>query len=292
MKAQLIDVGHIDQKSIRIKIIRQKYLTTPFHFHEMCELAFVKESFGKCIVGDYIGNFKEGDLLLLGPNLPHVLLNDNVFKQPGSKKGVHAIVIYFPPDFLLNLMDDPHLNSLIQSLITRSQRGLQFYGKTKSLIIEKINSLMNKKGLKKMLDFLGIIDTVLDSREWQYLASVGYKNSISTRDVCRFNEIYQYLNKNFHEKITLKEVANMANMSPSAFCRFFKLKSQKSFSIFINELRIGHACKLLLDDELSITSIAFECGYQNLTNFNKFFKRITGLTPSRYKRNLSLSSVS
>jgi AraC-like DNA-binding protein len=287
MKAQLIGLGPVTKKSIQIKLIDQKYLATPFHFHEMCELVFIEKSFGKRIVGDHVSNFKEGDLVLMGPNLPHVWLNDATFQHPRSKKSVRSIVIYFPPDFLLNLTDDDSITSLAEELIMRSQRGLWFYGKTQELIIEKINTLMHEKGLKKMLAFLSIVDIMSESNEFHYLASIGYKNSYSLKDTHRLNEIYHYLNKNFTRKITLQDAAHKVNMSPSAFCRFFKLRTQKSFSVFINELRVSYARRLLLNNESSITSIAFECGYQNLTNFNKFFKRITGETPSQFKKQIS-----
>ncbi len=290
MKPQLIDLGPVTKKSIQIKMVEQKYLTAPFHFHEMCELVFIQKSYGKRIVGDHVGNFKEGDLVLMGPNLPHIWLNDNTFRQPRSKKNVRSMVIYFPPDFLLNLTDDDSITSLAEGLIMRSQRGLWFYGKTQELIIEKMDALMNGKGLKKMLAFLGVIDILSESNEYRYLASIGYKNSFSPKDTHRLNEIYHYLDKNFTQKITLQEVSAMVNMSPSAFCRFFKLRTQKSFSLFINELRIAYARRLLLDDESSITSIAFECGYQNLTNFNKFFRRITGQTPTQFKREISIKN--
>lgn len=288
MKAQLIDVGSQSKRSIQIKLVEQKYLTTPLHFHEMCELVYIETSYGKRIVGDHVGDFKEGDLVLLGPDLPHIWLNDDIYQQPDSENTVSSLVIYFPPDFLLNLTDDNSITFLTEGLIMRSHRGLQFYGKTLEKVVDKLNSLKHETGMKKMLTFLSVIDILAESDEYRYLASISYKNPFNTKDAQRINTLYQFLNKNFKREISLNEAARVANMSTGAFCRFFKSRTQKSFSLFVNELRIGHACKLLMEDDQSVTAIAFECGYQNLTNFNKFFKRITGRTPTQYKKQIAV----
>lgn len=288
MKPQLIDIGTSTKKSIQIKVVEQKYLMAPFHFHDMCELVYIQKSYGKRIVGDHVGNFKEGDLVLMGPNLPHIWLNDNSFRHPRSKKMVQAVVVYFSPDLLINLSDDESVTAIAGALIVRSQRGLWIYGKARDIIIGKMDTLANGKGLKKLIAFLGILDILSDSNEFQYLASIGFKNSYSEKDTNRLNEVYQYLNKNFTQKVSLQEVSKIANMSSSAFCRFFKSRTQKPFSLFVNELRIAYACRLLLNRELSVTSIAFECGYQNLSNFNKFFRKITGQTPLQYRRAIAI----
>lgn len=284
MKAQLINIVNATKSSVQIKVVDQKYLTAPFHFHDMCELVFIQKSFGKRIVGDHVGNFKDGDLVLMGPDLPHIWLNDNTFRHPRSKKKVQAIVAYFSPTFLTHLSYDKSITSHAEDLIFRSHRGLYFFGRTREIIKDKMDTMVSEKGLKRIIAFLNIIDTLSASNEYQYLASIGFKNSFSPKDTDRLNTVYQYLNKNFTEKISLRSISDMVNMSPSAFCRFFKARTQKSFSLFMNELRIAYACRLLLSDELSITSIAFESGYQNLTNFNKFFRKITGTTPSLYKK--------
>lgn len=287
MKAQLIDVCSSSNKSIQIKFVEQKYLTAPLHFHEMCELVYIQKGYGKRIVGDHVRDFMEGDLVLLGPGLPHIWLNDPIFQQSDDSRSVSSIVIYFSAYLLSDLVGES--NSVIENLIVRAQRGLQFYGETQQRVVQSLNILKEKNSLTRISSFFNIIDILLNSGECNSLASIAYKNSFDKNDTDRMSTLYQYLNKNFKNVVSLSEAAKVVNMSPSTFCRFFKSRTGKPFSLFLNELRIGHACKLLIDGDQSITSIAFECGYQNLTNFNKFFRRVVGKTASQYKKETSIS---
>lgn len=123
------------------------------------------------------------------------------------------------------------------------------------------------------------------SDEYEYLASVSYKNLYDEKDTGRISRVYQFLMQNFHRDIELQEVADLCNMTPNAFCRFCKTRTQKSLTQFLNELRIGHASKLLQNENYSIADVCYECGYNNLTNFNKFFKVIQQTTPSEYRKN-------
>lgn len=286
-KAQLIDVGTLSMKSIHVKLVEQTHLTSPFHFHEMCELVYIKNGNGKRIVGDHVDDFSNGDLVLLGPNLPHIWLDDNAAQKTNSDSKIRSVVIYFSPYLLSDLAGEA--SSVVENLITRAQRGIQFYGKTLEQVICNLNELKREYGLKKVSSFLHIIDTLAVSEEYRSLASITYKNLYNRMDTDRMSTLYKFLNENFREEISLDEAAAIVNMSQGAFCRFFKSRTQKSFTMFVNELRIGYACKLLRNQDQSITAIAFECGYQNLTNFNKFFKRIMRKTPTQYKKEITLS---
>lgn len=286
MKPQLIDVNLSGAKTIQIKKVDQFYLDSPFHFHHLCELVWVEKSYGKRIVGDHVGNFDNGDLVLMGPDLPHIWQNDEIFHR--KKKGfrVKSTVIYFPPDFLLNLTDEQKILNPTQELIKRSSRGIRFFGDTNQKVSAILSEISEEAGFKKIIHFLQVIEILSHSPEYEYLSSVFFKNQFDQKDTTRITKVYQFLMQHFHRDIELKEVADMCNMTPNAFCRFFKSRSQKSLTQFLNELRIGHACKLLHNEEYSITDVCYECGYNNLTNFNKFFKSITGKTPSAYKKEL------
>ncbi|MCH5719257.1 helix-turn-helix domain-containing protein [Niabella hibiscisoli] len=130
-----------------------------------------------------------------------------------------------------------------------------------------------------------MIRLLSSSEEYSYLASVSYKNLYEEKDTGRINMVYKYLMQNFQDDISLQEVANLCNMTPSAFCRYFKSRTQKSVIQFLNELRIGHASKLLLNERYSISDVCYECGYNSIANFNKFFKSIKKTTPSEYRKN-------
>ena len=286
MKPQLIDINLSGRKTIQIKKLETFNLVSPFHFHNLCELVWIEKSHGKRIVGDHIDNFEEDDLVLMGPNLPHIWLNDKTFQQELAHNPVKSTVIYFPADFLLNLTDEQNILNPTEDLITRSARGLRFYGETNKKVIKILSNISEKGGFKKIIHFLQAIEILSTSMEYNYLASFNFKNSYDEKDTNRINKVYKFLMENFHRDVTLKEVADLCNMTTNSFCRFFKARTQKSLTQFLNELRIGHACKLLRNEEYSIADVCYQCGYNNLTNFNKFFRYITGKKPSDYKKQL------
>lgn len=286
MKPQLIDVNLSGARTIRIKKIDQFYLDSPFHFHHLCELVWVEKSYGKRIVGDHVGSFENGDLVLMGPDLPHIWQNDEIFHRKKKDHRVKSTVIYFPPDFLLNLTDEQNILNPTQELIKRSSRGVRFFGDTNRKVSAILADISEEEGFRKIIQFLQAIEILSLSQEYDYLASVSFRNQFDQKDTDRITKVYQFLMQHFHRDIELKEVADLCNMTPTAFCRFFKSRSGKSLTQFLNELRIGHACKLLHNEEYSIADVCYECGYNNLTNFNKFFKSITGKTPSEYKKEL------
>jgi len=287
MKAHLIEVGLNNEQSFSIKKIEQHHFEGPFHFHHLCEMNYVIESFGKTIVGDNISNFSSGDLVLMNSNLPHIWYNDPRYFKDEILAPAKAIVTYFNPNFLTGLTNDSQYDYQIKSLLEKAKRGLRFYGNTRQNAIRKLSNIVEKKGLERVILFLDIINLFLESKEYEYLASIGYHHSFNEKDAHRMNDIYQYLIKNFTEPISLSQIASVANLTPPAFCNFFKKRTQKSFSEFLNELRVGHACKLLQNHELTIADVCYQSGYQNMTNFNNFFKKITRKTPTQYRREWS-----
>lgn len=281
MKPELIEISPSGIKTVKIKRVETNSLIASFHFHELCELVWIEKSNGKRIVGDNIGNFEDNDLVLMGPDLPHIWQNDNNLSDKKSK--VKSTVIYFPPDFLLGLTDDQNTLTTVRDLIRKAGRGLRFYGKTNKEVTRILTKLPQKKGIDKIVSFLKIVETLSLSNEYEYLASISFKNPYDEKDTNRINKVYQFLIQNFQRDINLKEVADLCNMTTNSFCRFFKDRSQKSLTQFVNEIRIGHACKLLQNVEYSISEVCYASGYNNLTNFNKFFKLITGMKPSQYR---------
>ncbi|WP_183564085.1 AraC family transcriptional regulator [Mucilaginibacter sp. SP1R1] len=288
MKAQLIDVGLSDSKNIHIKKVDKFFLDSPFHFHHLCELVWVEKSFGKRIVGDNIDNFEDGDLVLMGPELPHIWQNDDAFYRKKKGYRVKATVIYFPADFTLALTNEQNILRPVQELIKRASRGLHFFGTTGQKVSQILSSISKAEGLHKIINFLEVIEILSHSTEYEYMASLSFKNLYEEKDTGRINIVYQFLMQNFYRNITLQEVSDLCNMTPNAFCRFFKSRTQKSFTQFLNELRIGHACKLIQNETYSVSDVCYQSGYNNLPNFNKFFKTVTGFTPSKYRKKSKL----
>lgn len=288
MKAQFIELSPPNEKTILIKQVDQEFLSNPLHFHELCELVLILESYGKRVVGNHVDSFSAGDLVLMGPNIPHIWRNDDIFLNPQHNERARAIVLYFPADFLLRLTDDQATISAMQQFIKRSKRGLRFHGQTLEQATELIKSLAQKKSFSRITGFLNLIELLHQAEECENLASEGYKPTFGEQETNRINNVYIYVMQNFREEVSLGIAAELVNMTPNAFCRFFKRHTQKSFSKFVNEMRIGHACKLLMNKQLSISEICYQSGYQNLTNFNKFFKTIMRKSPREYRKEMDM----
>ena len=289
MKPELIvDAPILGEKKVWVKKVNKPYFDHPFHFHKLCELTWIEKSHGKLIIGDYVGNFSEGEIILFSPELPHLWRCDPVYYKKNKKLFTKAVGVYFPIELANRVSDDGPGIHRYNELMQRAERGLRFYGKTRAVINGKMKELVDANGLLQLGIFLQVIDILSRSEEYEFLASVGYKRSSDINDIERFNEVYQFLLKNFQRDIMLEEVARICNMTPNSFCRFFKQKTQKTFTLFLNELRIGHAKKLLQNENYAIKDICYECGYNNPVHFFNFFKRIVKQTPTAFRQRLLL----
>ena len=293
MKAELIiDAPILDTKQIWIKKVIKPHFDHPFHFHQFCELVWIEKGYGKIIVGDYAGIFSEGELIIEGPELPHLWVSDDIYYKHKRNLYIKVYALYFPPNIVPDITEDSESIALFKRLLDKAQRGLRFYGETKKQIIELFQKMINSKGLQQMGYFLEVLHILNKTSEFEYLASVGYEHKFNSNlDLDRFNEVYQFLLTNFHLDIGLREVAQICNLTPTAFCRFFKTRSQKTFIRFLNEIRIGHACKLLQNDKYPIKDIYYECGYNNPVNFFKTFKLIVGKTPNEYRNHFNVMTT-
>lgn len=288
MQPLLLETNTVQRHTIFVKEINVKNLSNPVHFHKEYEMVLITKSKGRRIVGDSIENFEEGDLVLIGPNLPHVMYNDKSYYEPDNEQPVAAIVTYFRMDWLneefIHSKEIPQLQELLQDI----GRGIQVFGETQKQVVLLLNELLASHGLRRIIHLLSIINLISETKEYKCLSSIGYTNPHNQKDVQRISKIYTYILDNFTADISLETVATLANMTPSAFCKYFKGRTQKTFTNFVNEVRIGHACKLLFNDQLSMTEICFQSGFNNLTNFNRNFKQYTKVSPSEFKRNLKI----
>ncbi len=255
-----------------------------WHFHSEYQLFTVLKGRGTRFIGDHMQTFKEGDMVFTGPNLPHLWRSDNSYFD--SKNGLesHGIVIYFPDDFLGNSVFAMDEFAEIAQVLQKSDRGIEINGKTNQAIRLMMQELINLKGGQSIIQLLQILNKMVDSADCQPITQAGYINLNKESETDRMGQVYEYVMKNFKEKITLEEVSEIANLSVSAFSRYFKTRVNKSFSDFLSEVRISHACKLLHEEEMNISEISFECGFFTLSNFNKQFKERTGKTPLAYKK--------
>lgn len=255
-----------------------------WHFHSECQLFVVLKGRGTRFIGDHMKPFKEGDMVFTGPNLPHLWRSDNSYYYTESALETHGIVIYFPVNFLGDTFFELEEFEGIVKVLKISERGIEISGKTNELIGKLMMELVDMKGGESIIQLLQILNLMVDSPDCQPITQAGYINLNKESETGRMGQVYEYVLKNFKEKITLEEVAEMANLSVSAFSRYFKTRVNKSFTDFLSDVRISHACKLLHEEDINISEISFECGFFTLSNFNKQFKERTGKTPLAYKK--------
>lgn len=282
MKAFLEQVPVCSDSSFLVREFNVPYFEAPLHFHPVFELTLITESNGKRFIGDHIENFDVDDLVLIGPDLPHFYRcsDDYYYTDPSNR--ARAIIIQFDKKFLgKDFFSIPEMKR-VELLFSDAMRGISYYGKTRTEIISRMKNIRFTDGVERLTQLLGILDILSKSDEYHLLSRhqmVGY----NPKDTERMNKIYEYVIDNYARTINLKDVADNANMSEAAFCRYFKKKTRKTFTTFLNELRIANATKLLIEDDLNIGEICYKCGFENLSNFNRQFKTITKLSPKDYK---------
>ncbi|MEQ9581883.1 MAG: AraC family transcriptional regulator, partial [Arenibacter sp.] len=198
-----------------------------------------------------------------------------------------GIVVYFHEDFIGQSLLQKEEMIKLRQLFQKSFRGLDVTGRTADTVRGMINNLIYLEGMESVLELFKILHCLANTTESTILASPGYTNSLKEGDTERMNNVHAYVMKNFRDKIELGTVASLANMTPTSFSRYFKIHANKTFSEFLSEIRIGHACKLLIENKMNIGQACYESGFQTLSNFNKQFKAITKRTPLSYKKEYS-----
>lgn len=284
MKAILQKVPESIDSSFAVQEFRSGYFNTPWHFHPEYELVYILEGEGKRFIGDKITNFKAGDLVLIGSNLPHWYRNDAKYYTNDNKLKAASIVIQFTTDFLgETFLQSPEMFEIHQ-ILQKAQRGLEIQGSLASKISKMMCEITHLKGMDRLLQLLSILNTISKSEEYLILSNKGPSIGINMTDPKRINKIYEYVMKHFTEPITIEEASSLIHMCSSTFCRYFKKRTRTTFTYFLNEIRIGHACKLLIEEDLSITEICYKSGFNNISYFNRQFKAHKNLTPQAFRQ--------
>lgn len=281
MKLHLLDRTSQDHNSFNVSLNSYPHFLKVWHYHPELELVSILKSTGTHFIGDNIERFDVGDVILIGRNLPHMWLNDDTYFNQKKENEAEAVAIHFKNDFLGDAFLMATENKNILELIGKAKRGLKFSGVTSS-IIEDINSLLGLKPFKRMIRFIEILNSLANHKNSKVLSSPSFLDNFHLTDNSRLHKIYEFVYNGFKENINSRDVAEYIGMNPSAFSRYFKSIHRKNFTTYLNEIRVGYACKLLLEHDINITAISFECGFNNLSNFNRQFKAITSSSPSKY----------
>jgi AraC-like DNA-binding protein len=255
-----------------------------WHFHPEYQLFCVVEGAGTRFVGDTIKPFLPGDLVMLGPDLPHLWRSDPP-RHPGEAAGTaRGIVVYFREDFLGRDFFEKQEMVLLKQLFEKAGRGLEVRGRTREVVARKMQELPHQEGFGRVLTLLDILHGLALSGEYESITSLGYVNAFKPSETERMRKVHEYVMGHFGQEISLEQVAALTSMAPSAFCRYFKARANKTFSGFVSEVRIGHACRLLIEGNLSVSQVAYACGFKTISNFNRQFKAIVHENPLRYQR--------
>lgn len=247
-----------------------------WHYHPEFELTYIIKGEGRRIVGDSHEPFAAGDLVLLGSQLPHTWVSEK-----RGNDDCEAIVIQFSPAFIAPFLAYSEFFS-IKKLLTESQNGL-FFPQLDGELLQKILHLVTKEGAYKIIGLLEIL-VELSEVEAQKLSSPTFQIIENKNSEKRINQVFQYVQNNFTETtLSVENAANQIHLTKGAFCKFFKNTCGKTFSDYVNELRIAYACNLLLEREKSINTIAFECGFDNLSYFNRVFLAKKGVAPNKFR---------
>ncbi len=269
------------------------HIDMPWHYHPEHQLIYVKKGYGTRLVGSHIGNFYDGDMALIGSNLPHVWKNDDDFYKKDSSKMADLYVVHFLIEKIAaSLFPLPEMER-INRLLIKSNKGLLITGKTHAIVAEKIETLYRAAGFQRILLLLEILNILAESKSLLPLSSEGFHSRTSESYEERMRKVNDYVMQHYHEEVSVEAVAEMVHLTKSSFCRYFKSRTLRTFSSFLNEIRIGKASRLLTakDQTQTILEISKTVGYKNITHFNRQFKQITGKTPKQFFFRIPLSKI-
>ena len=284
MKTALHKSSIPEDKIFVVRELQEKHFDPTWHSHSEYQLFFVEEGTGTRFIGDSIKLFKPGELVFTGPHLPHLWRSEEAYFDRNNELQTKGIVIYLNEHFLGEQILNKEEFVLLKKLFANSLRGLEFYGKKKEHVVQLMRELIHLKGIESFIHLLKILTLLAGSKEHDYISPFSYENPLKKSETDRMNLVYEYIFKNYRTKVTLDDVASLLHMTPTSFSRYFSMINNKPFSKFLAEIRIKHACKMLIETADSVANICYESGFNTLSNFNSQFKEVMSKTPFEYKK--------
>lgn len=283
MTALLEKTGTGRDESFFIGIFQDNLEEITWHYHNNYEISFITEGSGKRIVGDSIEEFQPGDLVFIGPNLPHIWIADKEWAGL-SKRTLEMVFLQFTSDMLNEqILNLPEFRNVVRALAL-SQRGIHIVGQTLNEVSELMLQMPYLEGFEKMIHFLRIMDIIGNSQSNIPLASQEYQNNRFTSGSKRIAAIHEYIMKHYKEEVCLEKIADLVNMAKGSICRFFKEQTGLTLFEYLNKVKVEFACNLLMNRDLNMADICYDSGFSNLSHFNKQFRKVTGMTPSVYRK--------
>ncbi|WP_046243488.1 AraC family transcriptional regulator [Hymenobacter terrenus] len=256
---------------------------TPWHYHPEYELVLVKQSHGKRFIGNTVSDFQDGDLSLLGSGLPHLYKNPIEYYTEDSPLRARSIIVHFNDVSLgPGLLQLPQFKK-VRVLLKKSGHGLDFFGKTREVIIDKMHGLLAVSSLRRLILLLDILEILSETSEYQLIsdALIVGNNKLGAE---RLDKVFSYIAENFRKEITIQEMADLVCMTRTSFCRFFLECTKRTFYSFLIEMRLNHASNVLISKDMTVMQAAYDSGYSNLSNFNRQFREKFNLNPREYRK--------
>jgi len=272
------------EETVRAEMWNLQYFYNPIHYHEECQITFILESDGILFVGDRLTPFHKGELFVIGKNTPHVFRHDKVYYEGTASFHAKAISIFFSSDTFEDIFKSIPESSSLAKLMGKAKLGFKIERRQATELESHIKKVLSVTGIERVFELLYIFHKISLLKNLEILMT---KTPIILKpeDDQKVDKVFNYLMDNYMEKITLKAVAELVNLSPNAFCRYFKGRTQKTFSRFLIEVRISKACKVLFEGK-NVAEACYSSGYNNISNFHRHFKQITGMTPNEYKKKI------
>lgn len=272
-----------DSCPLKARFYDYKHFTYPWHIHPEYEIIYIGEGTGIRFVGDNMETFGPGDVLLIGSNLPHYMKSDDKYLSADNRWRVKGTIVQFEKEFMCYSINNYPQLMKIRNLLEESQKGIYFNARSSARLVSLLDRIPMETGVDQITFFLQLLKEMSEITTRRTISMSNIEDEVP-HGLSKIDKIISFLNRNYNRHIRLDEIASFAAMNPSAFCRFFKGETGKSFILYQLDLRVARACKLLLfNEEKSIMEISAVCGFDTVSYFNKVFKRSTGYTPVQYK---------
>lgn len=271
------------EKNIIIQKESLPYFYPHLHRHDEMQLTWIQEGEGTLVVDNNMHHFRSNEIYCIGANQPHVFKSEPAYFEANLPNSVQSMTIFFNPSGKLHHIFDLAEVKTIRSFLTKHRAGFTIPENEVAEISHQMTLISEQNGLEQLISFLELLKKFCSITDLKELSALSEMASVSEHEGIRLGNIYNFIMANHAKQITLEEVASQAHMTPQAFCRYFKKRTRHTFVSFLNEVRINEACKKLTDGGFeSISTIAYCCGFNSITNFNRVFKSITGKSPSEY----------
>ena len=290
MKPLCFKVPMQGEESVRVEYWQQTNFFDPIHYHDEVQLTYVINSEGMLFVGNRLVRFAKDELYLIGRNLPHVFKNDPIYYEGKDSFMARAISVFFSHDIFQKIFEDlsefHHLNNLLED----SSMGVRIIGVEAKILGSFMKSLLKLDGFDRILSLLHILDKIYLAQSTEHISpQIHFPLDKEDRD--KLNKVFDYTLLHHQDRISLREIASLVNMAPTAFCRYFKLRTLKTYSQFLMEIRISKACKMMTEKSSNVTEACYSSGYNNISNFHRQFKSLVGMTPHKFKSRFAFSEA-